>query len=197
MADDPLKDPPLRLFLAIPFHELFFRELEAVLERLSRRIPDVQWVRPGQTHLTLHFFGTTPSDDLEKIDHAIRQVAVNFRPFPVCLEPIGGFPDLNHPRVIWVGVRDQAGQILSLHQAVREKVSRLGFPVEERPFHAHVTLGRVKKKIADPETTIAKMGFQFPTGTKTLDRFHLYQSHCLPGGARYEILKTYPFPTTP
>ena len=196
MADDPVKDPPIRLFLAVPFHEVFRQEIGTMLERLSHRMPEVKWVPPAQTHLTLHFFGATPASDLEKIDRSMRQVAANSGLLTVRLEQIGGFPDLKRPNVIWLGVQEPSGKLLSLHRAVREEVSRLGYPVESRPFHAHVTLGRVKKRISDPETVIEKLGFKLPTATKTLDHFNLYQSHCRPEGARYEILKTYAFSKT-
>lgn len=193
MADDPVNDPSPRLFLALPFHDIFSREIGLILGRLTRRMPDVRWVRAAQIHLTLHFFGATPAAAIERIDQAMGRVAKRFSPFGVTLEKIGGFPDLKRPNVIWVGVRDQNQELESLYRAVRGEVSQLGFPVESRPFQAHVTLGRVKKKIADAESILSKPGVEFPTAVKILDRFHLYQSHCLPDGARYEILKHYAF----
>ncbi len=162
-----------------------------MLERFLRRLPDVQWVRPEQIHLTLHFFGATPAGDVDTIDKAMSCVAARFTPLTACLEQLGGFPDLTRPNVIWVGVRETTGELFSLQNVVREELSRLGFPVERRPFRAHVTLGRVKKRITDLGTIIGKPGFKFPTTAHTLDHFNLYQSHCLPDGARYEILRTY------
>lgn len=191
MADDPVKDPSLRLFLAIPFHDLFCQEIGPMLDRLSRRIPDVKWIRPEQSHLTIHFFGATPASDLARIDQAMIRVAACYGPLEFCLERLGGFPDLKRPNVIWLDVRERTGELLAFHRAVQNEVTRLGLPVEHRPFHAHVTLGRVKKRVVDLETSIAKLGFKLPTAENSLDHFNLYQSHCLADGARYEILKTY------
>ena len=39
---------------------------------------------------------------------------------------------------------------------------------------------------------LAKLGRELPTPERTADHFVLFQSHCLPEGARYEALKIYP-----
>ena len=59
-------------------------------------------------------------------------------------ERIGCFPERGYPRVVWVGVRDEAEQLPGLQQAVQ--VATEGFtaePKEER-FTGHVTLARIK-----------------------------------------------------
>lgn len=193
MADDPLKHGKRRVFLAIPLHEIFHQEIERILRPLRLQIPGVRWVKPQQAHLTLHFFGSVPAQEIELIDVSSKKVASLFSPFKLSLGRIGGFPSLERPDIIWLGVGEPAGRLLSLQKAIQGEVRTLGFNPEARPFQPHTTIGRVKKKVPDLGSFFSKDPFEFPTAEKTADHFVLFQSHCFPEGARYEVLKTYPF----
>ena len=193
MAEDPLKRVPIRVFLAIPLHEIFPQEIENILRPLRREISGVRWVKPRQIHLTLHFFGAVPLKEIDLIHQFSKKVASLFPFLNLSLGRIGGFPSLERPNIIWLGVEERTGRLLSLQKALQGEVRSLGFNTEVRPFQPHVTIGRVKRKNKDLEPFFAKVSFALPTPEKTADHFVLYQSHCLPEGARYEILKTYPF----
>lgn len=192
MAEDPLKRLSLRCFLAIPLGELFREELALILEPLQRRVSGVRWVDSKQVHLTLHFFGSISAADLERINLAMRGVTVFPESVWVTLDRIGGFPSLERPNILWLGVSEKTGKLLSLQKAIRDVVEGLGFEVESRPFHPHATIGRVENRSGEGKTLAAMTCFRFPTAGKIIDHFVLYQSRCLPQGARYEILKTYP-----
>lgn len=68
------------------------------------------------------------------------------RPFTITLEGIGAFPRTTSPRIIWVGIGEGKESLINLARWVEECCSRLGFPSEERPFSAHLTIGRVHSK---------------------------------------------------
>jgi len=192
MAEDPLRKATARLFLAIPLHAIFHQEIENVLSPLRREISGVRWTEPHKVHLTLHFFGSVPVNEIELIHLSSKKVALLFSPFQLSLDRIGGFPSFEKPDIVWLGVEERAGRLLSLQKAIQGEVRTLGFKTESRPFLPHATIGRVKWKIKDLQPLLAKVGSALPTPEKTADRFVLYQSHCLPEGVRYEILKTYP-----
>jgi 2'-5' RNA ligase len=192
MADDPLKRAAARVFLAIPLRGLFDQEIEKILLPLRREIPGVRWSDPRQVHLTLHFFGSVPKKEIELIHRSSIKVASLFSPLKLSLDRIGGFPGLERPQIVWLGVGEREGRLLSLQKAIHGEVRTLGFKAETRPFEPHATVGRVKKKIADLRPWVSKNPFRLPTAEKIADHFVLYQSHCLPEGARYEVLKTYP-----
>lgn len=190
MAADPLTLPSLRLFLALPVHEIFHQEIECVLDKLGSKVNGVKWSRIKQVHLTLHFFGATPSNQVERIDAAMQKVARLFAPLQVTLGSLGAFPDVKEPNIIWLGIQEQKGMLLSLFKMIQTEVKKLGFKIESRPFHPHVTLGRVKKRW-EIGAELQKFKFEFAESEKAIHHFSLYQSHCLSEGARYEVLKTY------
>lgn len=193
MAGDSLSEATLRIFIAIPFHEAFQHEIDVVLRRLSDRLSHVKWIKSEQAHLTLHFFGDTPASEIGRLDQRLRGLEGQGGSFQFCLTGVGGFPSLDHPQVIWLGTEEISGKLTGLVSRLRGEISQLGFQIDRRPFHPHVTLGRAKKKLNGAGEVIAKLGFKFASEPKSFNCFHLYQSHLCPDGARYEILKTYRF----
>jgi RNA 2',3'-cyclic 3'-phosphodiesterase len=191
MAEDPLKKAPARIFLAIPLDEIFHHEIENLLLPLRREISGVRWSGAGQIHMTLHFFGAVSRQEIELIHLSSQKIASLFSPLKLSLDRIGGFPGLEKPDIIWLGVEEPSGRLLSLQKAIEGEVRTLGFKTEARAFEPHVTLGRVKWKSQELKPLLAKIPSGLPTPEKTVDHFSLYQSHYLPEGVRYEILKTY------
>jgi 2'-5' RNA ligase len=192
MAEDPVRKTSARLFLAIPLYDLFPEEIEGVLRPLSRGIPGVRWVDPRQVHLTLHFFGSVSIKEIDLIDAFVQKVAKLFSPLTLSLDRIGGFPSLERPQIVWLGVAEPSGRLLSLQKAIQGEAQTLGFRVETRPYHPHATIGRVKRKIADIRDLV-KAGAFLPTVAMPADHFVLYESHTFQEGVQYEVLKTYSF----
>ena len=190
MAEDPLNKGAARVFLAIPL-EGFRQEIEGVLRPLRHEIAGVRWSDPRQVHLTLHFFGAVPAKEIEPIHLFSKKVAALFSPLKLWLDRIGGFPSLERPDILWLGVGEPTNQLLSLYKAIQGEVRTHGFKPEERPFRPHATIGRVKWKIKDIGTLLAKSSSQGPTPPKVVDHFVLYQSRFFPDGVRYEVLQTY------
>lgn len=192
MAENPLNTRTARVFLAIPLEE-FRQEIESVLEPLRRKVSGVRWSDPRQVHLTLHFFGSVPAKEIESIHLFSKNVAAFFSSFQLSLDRMGGFPSLEKPEIIWLGVKEETGQLSSLYRAIQGEVQTHGFTPETRPFRPHATIGRVKKKNKDLGPLLAKLFFQWSAQPKTADHFVLYQSRCFPEGVRYEVLQTYAF----
>ena len=94
--------------------------LEAAQADLRRVLPDrnVRWARREQFHLTLRFLGDVEAAQVEALAEAIRTACAGFGALHLRAERIGCFPDRGYPRVVWVGVRDQAEQLPRLQQVV-------------------------------------------------------------------------------
>ena len=191
MAEDLLKQVMARVFLAIPLYGIFRQEIENLLGPFRREISGVRWVEPPNVHLTLHFFGSVSTKEIELIRLFSKKVASFFSPLHLSLGRVGGFPSLEKPNIIWLEVEERAGKLFSLQKAIQGEVRTLGFEIETRSFQPHATIGRVKWKSKDFKPLVTKIPFELPIPAKTADHFVLYQSHLLPEGVRYEILKTY------
>jgi len=58
---------------------------------------------------------------------------------------------VRRPQAIWVGVSEGSREMEQLARAVQQATATQGFAAEERPFRAHLTLGRVKAQRAPVE----------------------------------------------
>jgi 2'-5' RNA ligase len=136
----------MRTFIAIRFSPQVDRALWQVVEQLRRadKLRGVKWVEPGNIHLTLQFLGEVEEKLLDQIASGLRKELADFPAFEASLSGLGAFPDRSRPRVIWAGVAQGARELEQLSARVQEANRALGFTPEDRPFRAHVTLGRVK-----------------------------------------------------
>lgn len=180
----------IRVFLAIPLASLFEEEVAAFINPLKRSYPEVRWVQPSGIHVTLRFFGPVSRDEISKIRPCVIPFTKPVRPFEVFLQGFGAFPHLKRPRVLWVGMEGDLAPLKKLHREIEESLSQAGYPIEEREFKPHLTIGRVKEggRISGLEGIAFK-----PTEPKLIQEAVLFESRLTPEGARYEAIETYPF----
>jgi len=180
----------IRSFIAIEVPPELKARLEELQRELRRTDADVKWVRPEGIHLTLKFLGSILREDIEKISMAIGPVISGFEPFEIRLFGMGSFPTSRNPRVIWVGVDRGKEEVSSLQRAIEDKMAKLSFPSENRPFSPHLTLGRVRSgrgKLMLSQAIEANK--EVEVGTFWARKVFLYQSELKPSGAVYTKLK--------
>lgn len=177
----------MRLFFAVDLTDIARQEVSALQEPLRAACADVKWIEPENLHLTLKFFGEVREERLPELQQAAREAAASTSPFPIYLEGVGAFPGTRHPRVIWVGVGEGKQPLEALARTLEQACERLGFPPEERPFSAHLTIGRSRSG-SEPLTAPP-----FKTSEPIrVDRLVLFQSKLSPHGPIYTPLAEIP-----
>lgn len=143
-----------RCFFALRFPPEVDRTIANVIDEL--RGDDggsVRWTRSGNLHLTLRFLGEL---DDEAFDAARDFISGSSFGEGLCLRPahIDAFPSLRKPSIIVATVKGCSApddNILStLHRKTEEFAGQIGLEPDDRPFHPHVTLGRVKRDRSIP-----------------------------------------------
>ena len=126
-----------RLFVAVAVPEDVKAKMEAAQAELRRVLPErsVRWARREQFHLTLRFLGDVEAARVEALAEAIRAACRGFGALHLRAERVGFFPDLRYPRVVWVGVQDQAEQLPRLQQAVEAATAGFTTQTERRAIH--------------------------------------------------------------
>lgn len=137
-----------RVFCAVEVPAEIALKVTDHIQQLRNRFPDVKagWNRDGHFHITLKFLGQQPLQEVEAFSKAAASVAAQFSPFNITVEGAGAFPPHGPPRVLWIGISDNDGRLKNLQQMLEEECQRAGFEREERPFHPHLTLVRIKKR---------------------------------------------------
>lgn len=177
-----------RLFIAVTIPEEVKTKIEEAQGKLRRALPEraVRWTRREQFHLTLKFLGDVDAPRVEALGEAIRAACQGFGALHLRAERVGFFPDLRYPRVVWVGVKDQAEQLPRLQGAVESATREYATEDKEERFTGHVTLARIKG-IRRPEAealdkAAAGMAEQL-FGQWTAYQVELMRSELLPQGA--------------
>jgi 2'-5' RNA ligase len=141
----PRLDESIRAFVAVELSPEVTGVLQGLVQALRQEgLPSLRLVRPEGVHLTLKFLGEVPALLTEKIAVALDQAVTGVSPFQTQLHGLGGFPSLEAPRVLWVGLGDDLAPLQSLFRAVEGALRPLGLPAEERPFTPHLTLARLR-----------------------------------------------------
>ena len=176
----------IRAFIAIDLPADVKRALGDVAAALAAGVPRgaVHWVRPEQIHLTLRFLGDTPIDRLPALAAALDDVAGRHTPFALRLTAAGCFPNARRPRVVWVGLGGEEAALAALVADLNAALAALGLPPEDKPFHAHLTLGRVRDNRAAPNMPLAADVPALPVPVAAL---RLMQSDLRPDGPVYTV----------
>jgi 2'-5' RNA ligase len=137
-----------RIFLALNFSVAATRKIAEEVDRRKAAMGDagfrVAWVPAANIHLTLKFLGSVGEEVVEGIAGACRRVAARHQPIEAKAIGLGAFPSPQKPNVLWVGVEAPAA-LAALQREVEGAMIELGFDKEERAYHPHVTVGRVKE----------------------------------------------------
>jgi 2'-5' RNA ligase len=187
----------IRSFIAIDLP----KSLQDAIEQVSHQLQNqagakaVRWVPAKNIHLTLKFLGEVSSNNLELLTKILQTEVTRHHCFEIVVGGLGAFPSIHRPRVIWIGVEAPLA-LHSLQRSIESETIRLGYTPEERPFSAHLTLGRVSHNASPEEVrtignTLTSMQVGL-LGTARVERVRLFRSDLEPGGAVYTPLNTIP-----
>ena len=128
----------LRAFISLPVSSEVLGKIVACQQELAAEAGEaVRWTPEEQIHLTLQFLGTVALAEVEQIKTRLTMRTM----LRLRAHGIGGFPSLRNPRVLWVGLGGDINELKTLQSAVADATGRK----EERPFHPHLTIGRVRE----------------------------------------------------
>jgi RNA 2',3'-cyclic 3'-phosphodiesterase len=115
--------------------------------------PGLRWTPPEQLHVTLLFLGAVEPELVPRIGGRLAEVAAAGAPFRLSLTGFGQFPARGKARVLWVGLRDADGALAALAAATKSSLQDL-VVTEDRPFHAHITIGRAREPVRVPPAVL-------------------------------------------
>lgn len=182
----------MRLFVAIPLpaeaHDLAVAELN-ILRELGW---PVRWVREDGLHITLKFFGEVAPDRLETIEEMLGFCVDRMTSMSLAVTGGGVFPDSTRPRILRLDV-SSTPELELLQDRIERGGERIGFPPEGRPFHPHLTLGRMREGHRLPPGAIERLEAIAEQPGFTADRLVLFESELGPTGPAYRVRREFIF----
>ena len=174
-------DENVRAFIALELDPRFREAIGQLQARLQPRLAGLRLVRPEGVHLTLRFLGPTRPEQVKALEPRLAAAARACPPLEARVGGVGTFPDRRSPRVLWVSV-ELPPQALDLQRACERAALDAGFEREQRPFRAHLTLGRWRRSTSRPDLPATDLG---PT---RIDTLILVRSELRQDGALYTPL---------
>ena len=192
----------IRTFIAIDLPDDAKHALANFTETLKARgLSNVRWVKPNGIHLTLKFLGNIPPSIVPQLLTALEAAAKDHHPFTLSLGDFGVFPNPNNPRVLWVGLKGDLAALSHLQSSVEQHCRNLGFDPDRHPFRPHLTLGRVRRTLPQPQRHIVRAAIQDETSVDAppwpVQEIHLIHSALTPHGAVYRSLGAIPLIPSP
>jgi 2'-5' RNA ligase len=183
----------LRAFLSIDLPASLQPLLSQVQNTLKKSGADVRWVPVGNIHLTLKFFGNIPEAAVDTISAAAHQVASRLAPFTLQITSLGAFPSIHSPRVVWLGALEATNTLAQLYRGLEEAFHAIGYPLEDRAFHPHLTLGRLRSNTGRAQLSQLLAEHSPPAFPAVpVNALTLFRSTLTPQGSIYSPLKAIP-----
>ena len=186
----------MRLFVAVELAPQVAAQVAACGDELRRRSAGVAraritWVPAERLHVTVRFIGEAGAAAAEAVRKALVP-DVPVRPFEMDLAGVGTFPERGTPRVVWAGVRRGIKELVAIERDVSARLERCGMAPEARPYHPHVTLGRVREAGGLRPASWLEGLTDRPFGVSPVDAITLFESRPSPRGHVYRALQRTP-----
>ncbi|MEW5913664.1 MAG: RNA 2',3'-cyclic phosphodiesterase [Thermodesulfobacteriota bacterium] len=185
----------MRSFVALEMPAAVKEHAAQIVRRLKASGADVKWVPPDNLHLTLKFLGEVDPVRLPELIAALEGACAGRPALHLSVAGCGAFPKPSAPRVVWLGLEGQTAELAGLAAAMEEAMEPLGFEPEDRPFQAHLTLGRLRQGRRRAKTppsaplTRSLASLAGHTGPEFVAaRVALMQSTLTPSGSVYDPL---------
>lgn len=191
---------PLRLFIASHISKESAKPLIAVTDSLSaaaQKLPSanlIRWTLPAQWHLTWHFMGNTPQEQVPEIQQTLDTALVNQPAFSATWQELRWWPSRNRTQVLvcqfeaiprFQAIYEAVGQGLQSCSFAEETAKGKPFNKPFKRFKPHITLARINSRIRGHQRlalpTLPELSAHSPPWR--IDAITLYSSHLTSTGA--------------
>jgi 2'-5' RNA ligase len=181
----------IRSFIALDTPLAIREQMADLQSKLREAGADVRWEPMEKFHATIKFLGNVDENSLPKIITTIGHALKEFHPFTLAYTRLGCFPRVHQPRVIWIGCQDIDGTLQKIKETLDNVLVPFGFEREDRAFHPHVTLGRVRS-MKNIRLLIPKLEtLTFDSPSIVCNAINLMKSILKPQGSEYVVIHTF------
>lgn len=167
-----------RVFLAAPLPtEIRF----ALSERVADLAIPGRVAPPRNWHITIRFLDTVDRVTYERFLSGMDPVSETS--FGIGLDGFGAFPNPRKATVFWAGVGAGSASLALLNEQAEEAAVTAGLLPEERPFHPHLTLSRIRPPVDVRDIVGEELSMSW-----RCEQLVTYRSHPGRGATRYEPL---------
>jgi len=174
----------MRTFLALEIPRPDREKILRIIEKFKGRQLPIKWVEFENLHITVKFLGEIDEEKKTAIADRLKEFCSVFPSFKACLSGLGCFPGPRNPQVLWAGVKLGEDKMRLLVHDLENLLAKLGVREEDKPFHPHLTFGRVKA-FCKVDDILAQ---EFTGEPFSADALTFFRSQLRPEGPVYDVL---------
>lgn len=178
----------IRTFVAVEIPAELKRDADKLIISLKNYSESVRWVKAANLHFTLRFLGDIDQKAAPELEQKFRASLGDLRPFPLKLAGLGCFPNLRKPRVVWIGADGDLDKLKELATRVESACVDAGLGRGDKPFSAHLTIGRIKYPQGLEKLMARLPEEQFESGEFQVSEVVIFKSDLSPRGPTYTAL---------
>jgi len=183
----------MRLFVAIWPTDDVQRAIGAAAASVRRSGDGIAWVPNENLHVTVKFLGDVDESRIPEIGIALDEACRRVATFDAATGQGGAFPDIGNPRVLFAAIERGGPEVALLAGKVETAMEAIGFKREERPFHGHVTVGRVRDSRRGVDAAARFLAAKLPEHSIPVSSLVLVRSTRTPEDLSYAPLTEHPF----
>jgi len=164
-----------------------FSQIQADL-KIKNKDSKITWVDPKIAHINLRFLGDLDKNRVNTLSEELKALESKYGPILAFLTGVGAFPSLKNPRILFLGVKHKnENNLIKLYSDLGPILNHQNIPTEDRPFIAHITLGRIK----EAKNSVEFIGEEMPDIEFKIGTFELMESILTPHGPEYKVIQSY------
>ncbi|MFH1061297.1 MAG: RNA 2',3'-cyclic phosphodiesterase [Candidatus Omnitrophota bacterium] len=175
----------IRAFIALEISSELQEELKEIQKQLMQLPGEIAWIRPENLHISIRFLGDITQEQVNIIVQINEKIAKKLKSFPISLSVLGVFPYISDPHILWAGIGSGYSQVTQINTLVSNELSSMKLKYEDKHFHPHITLARIKsiKNKSELAEMIDKIKLRI--ASEEISKLILYKSETTPKGAIY------------
>lgn len=179
-----------RLFIAIELPHYVRHKIKEQIDQLRAAFPNVRasWTREDNLHLTVKFLGNVPVNQIEPLSQALMRAATQTHGFELVIRDCGSFPPRGKPNVLWIGIEDPSSNLRKLQAAVEDECANAGFERDQRSFHPHLTIARLRNPKGARNLAEMHQEIGLEPVSVSVSEVCLIRSELSSAGSRYTIV---------
>lgn len=136
----------MRAFVAIKLPKEIESEMAKIQGDLKKTGLEAKWVKPENVHLTIAFLGSIDNKQVVVIKKILSPInRLIEKPIKLRLRNLSAFPNVSRARIVFVDLFAEIERLNDLALKIRNELKNKRIWFDEKPFIAHLTLGRFKK----------------------------------------------------
>ncbi len=174
----------MRVFIGIELDQRTKKYIREVQGKVRKHCEKGRFTMSDNFHLTLKFLGEIDEAQLSGIIDAMDKAVNDTSPFEIGLDRVDYFQKKNR-RILWVGSKSSS-ELEALASTVENTMEAIGFEPDNRPYQAHITLGRQVKLKADDVLSETSVEWR-----PIIDNITLFESKRVDDVLRYVPIKRF------